>query len=141
MRYLLFSRGDPHLRLSLEETYKFVHGVMGVLPESSPNEVGLSVKERTTDSLRTVCKILSPLRELCKGQCLRLHIPSRHVEVLHIHSILHVIVAFQAIELSSLTWKNICRTFPQLCLALPCCLWREQAARINLFSRLAMALL
>lgn len=62
---------DLHLHLSLEETEKLVHGVMGMLPKRPTDEVALTVDQGITDSRRTVCKFLSPLPKLCKGQCVR----------------------------------------------------------------------
>lgn len=62
---------DLHLHLSLEEAETLVHGVMGMLPKCPTDEVALTVDQGITDSPRTVCKILSPLPELCKGRCVR----------------------------------------------------------------------
>lgn len=114
---------------------KLVGGVMGVLPESPTDEVTLPIDQGIADSPRTACKILSPLPKLCKGHCVRLQIPSRDVEVLHICSVRYAVATFEAIELSSLTWVKLCRGFSQLHSALPCCLRRGQAARISLLQQ------
>lgn len=91
-----------------------MHGVVGLLPKSPPDEVALPLDRGIADSLRTACKILSPLPKLCKGQCLGLQIRSEHVEVLHGHTILCAVVASEVSEPSSLTWMRSCRGFLHL---------------------------
>ncbi|KAK2534268.1 hypothetical protein Q9233_004112 [Columba guinea] len=43
-------------------------GLMGILPKPPTDEVGLPINQGTADSLRTLCEILSPLPELCRGK-------------------------------------------------------------------------
>lgn len=69
---------------------------------------------------------------------MRLQIPSRDVKVLHVHSILHAVVAVEATELSSLPWNKLRRGLPTLHSTQPRCLWRVEQ-ECPCFSRLAIA--
>lgn len=74
-------------------------GLMGILPKPPTDEVGLPINQGTADSLRTLCEILSPLPELCRGWRVRLQVPSRNGEVLYVCFMLYTVVAFEATEL------------------------------------------
>lgn len=134
MRCLLFSMDELHLHLSLEETENLVHRAHGHITKTSHRWGRSSYQPRNSrfseNTLRNsvsttwavqrlACEIAGSFRE-CGS-------PLRLLHALYCSCLWS--------NRTSLTWMKLCRGFPWLCSAVPCWLWRGQAARMSLLQQ------